>query len=100
MGTTRDASGMPPGNAGGGPPAPTAAMKSATEFESVFLSIMLGPIFESLSESATFGGGAAETMWSGMLTETYAAELARNGGVGVADSVTRGLLALQEGGAQ
>ncbi len=36
-------------------------------------------------------------MWSGMLADTYASEMAKDGGVGIAESVYRDLLALQEG---
>lgn len=78
-------------------PVSAQAQKSATDFEAVFLSTMLKPIFENLSEDATLGGGSAETMWSGMLADTYASEMAKDGGVGIAESVYRDLLALQEG---
>ena len=91
--------------ASGSAPAPHAAAapetesrRSAIEFESVFLSAMLKPIFEDLAENASFGGGSGETMWSGLLAEEYAGELARSGGFGIADAVARELLALQEGG--
>ncbi len=69
---------------------------AAEAFESVFLSTLLKPIFEELSENASMGGGSAETTWAGMLASEYAGEMARSGGIGIAQAVARELIALQE----
>ena len=70
--------------------------KSAEDFEAVFLGQMLAPMFESLETDGLFGGGSGERMYRSLLVEEYGKALARNGGVGIADAVTRQLLAQQE----
>ncbi|MGE0652321.1 MAG: rod-binding protein [Alphaproteobacteria bacterium] len=72
------------------------AKSAAQDFESVFISALLAPVFESLSEDATFGGGSAEATWSGLLTDEYARAISSAGGIGVADAVYRELLGMQE----
>jgi Rod binding domain-containing protein len=76
-----------------------AIRQSSVEFESVFLSAMLAPMFETLSTEEPFGGGEAESTWRGLLSEQYANSIAKSGGVGIADSVLQQLVALQERGA-
>jgi Rod binding domain-containing protein len=77
-----------------------AMQQSSVEFESVFLSAMLAPMFETLSTEEPFGGGEAEQTWRGLLSEQYAGSIARSGGVGIADSVLQQLVALQERGSK
>jgi Rod binding domain-containing protein len=73
--------------------------ESSVEFESVFLSAMLAPMFETVSTDGPFGGGEAEETWRSLLAEQYAGSISRAGGIGIADSVFQQLLALQERGA-
>lgn len=70
--------------------------KAAQEFEAVFLSQMLAPMFESLETNGLFGGGSGERMYRGMLVEEYGKALSRSGGVGIAETVARQLIASQE----
>ncbi|MHC5652866.1 rod-binding protein [Stappia sp.] len=71
---------------------------SAEQFESVFINTMLQSMFAGLEDSAgTWGGGTGSDAWRGMLVEQYADTIARSGGLGIADSVQRELIALQEG---
>ena len=70
--------------------------KAAVEFEAVFLSQMLAPMFEQLETDGLFGGGSGERMYRSLLVQEYGRALAANGGVGIADAVTRQVLALQE----
>jgi len=73
------------------------ARQQAEEFEAIFLNTMFQTMFAGLEESAgTWGGGAGSDAWRGMLVEEYADTIARSGGIGIADSVHRELLALQE----
>lgn len=74
-----------------------AARKAATEFEAVFLTTMLEGMFQGLKTDAPFGGGPAEKSYRSMLVGEYAGELARSGGIGIADHVYREILAAQEG---
>ena len=70
--------------------------KAAQDFEAVFLSQMLAPMFEPLETDSLFGGGSGERMYRGMLVEEYGKALSRNGGVGIAEAVARQLIASQE----
>jgi len=77
--------------------APDALRRSAEEFESVFLSQMLAPMFEGLDSDGLGGGGMGEQIFRPMLVERYAEAISRAGGVGIADSVVREMLRLQGG---
>jgi Rod binding domain-containing protein len=43
-----------------------------------------------------FGGGQAANTWRSFLTDEYARNFAKAGGIGIADSVYKELIALQE----
>lgn len=79
------------------PDALAATRKTATDFEAVFLSQMLQPMFEGIKSEEPFGGGHAEEMWRSMLVDEYGKTLANTGGIGLADQVQRELLRAQEG---
>lgn len=70
--------------------------EAAVEFEAIFLSQMLAPMFENLSTDGLFGGGSGERIYRSLLVQEYGKALARSGGVGIADSVQREILKLQE----
>ena len=69
--------------------------ETAQAFEASFLSAMLQPMFASLGAEAPFGGGKGEEMFRSFLTEAIAKQVAKGGGVGVADTVQREMLKLQ-----
>lgn len=69
--------------------------RAAEEFEAVFLSQMLAPMFDGLETDGLGGGGMGEEIFRPMLIERYAEALTRSGGVGIADSVVREMLRLQ-----
>jgi Rod binding domain-containing protein len=73
-----------------------AAQKSAEEFEAVLLNTLLAPMFEGLGTDDPLTGGSAEQTWRGLLVEEYANSMAAQGGIGVAESVYRELIAMQE----
>ena len=73
------------------------ARAKATEFEQVFLATMLNQMFAGIETSGPFHGGQAEETWRGILVDRYAGEIAKSGGVGIADTVYRQLLQVQEG---
>lgn len=75
--------------------ASTAIRKTAEEFEAVFLSELLAPIFEHLGTDQLGGGGEGERAFRPLLVQEYAKEFAKAGGIGIADAVTRELLRLQ-----
>jgi Rod binding domain-containing protein len=69
--------------------------KTAQEFESQFLSVMLGQMFTATELGAPFGGGAGEDMFKSFMTDAFAKQMAKSGGVGVADAVGREMLKMQ-----
>lgn len=82
-----------PAQAAAQPPAEIARI--AQEFEAVFLSEMLAPMFESLGTDGLGGGGMGEQIFRPMLVERYAEAIAQAGGVGIADAVVREMLRMQ-----
>ncbi|WP_428650620.1 rod-binding protein [Roseibium sp.] len=75
----------------------TQVREAAEEFEAVFLNTMLQSMFTGLQEGGTWGKGHGADAWQSLLIDEYARSIASNGGIGLADSVERELLALQEG---
>ncbi|CAA7620817.1 putative flagellar protein FlgJ, N-terminal [Magnetospirillum sp. LM-5] len=68
------------------------------QFESMFMSQMLNHMFTGIDqEKGLFGGGHAEAMFRPMLNDEYAKMITNRGnGIGLADQVTRAMLAHQE----
>ena len=76
------------------------ASEAAEEFETVFLTSMLEGMFSGLKTDPPYGGGHSEKVYRSLLVGEYAKEIARGGGVGIADHVYREILAAQEGASQ
>ncbi len=74
-----------------------AAREAAEQFEAVFLSQMLQPMFETIPTDSFMGGGHAEKVYRGMMVDEMGKQIAKQGGVGIADTVYREILKLQEG---
>lgn len=70
--------------------------KSANEFESVFVSQMLGHMFDGVETDETFGGGRGEEMFKPMLVEQFGKQITQRGGLGIASQVYQELLRAQE----
>ncbi|MEO1039626.1 MAG: rod-binding protein [Pseudomonadota bacterium] len=75
---------------------PEQARAIAEEFEAVFLAQMMEHMMGPSTKSETFGGGAGESAFTGMLNEEYAKVLSKSGGIGLADALTREILRLQD----
>ncbi len=75
---------------------PETARRIGEEFELVFLSSMMEHMFSGLETDGPFGGGQAESTYRSLLIEEYGKSIAASGGVGIADEVSRELLAFQE----
>ena len=73
-----------------------AVRRAAEDFESVFVTQMLAPMFASLRSDGLFGGGPSEEVYRSMLIDEYGKAIARAGGFGIADAVEREILQLQE----
>ncbi|MCW8916154.1 MAG: rod-binding protein [Magnetovibrio sp.] len=69
---------------------------TAQDFEAVFLSQMLKPMFEGLETDGMFGGGQAEEMWRSLMVDEYGKSIAKSGGIGIADAVMSEMIKMQE----
>jgi peptidoglycan hydrolase FlgJ len=72
------------------------ARSAAEEFEAVFLSQMLSNMFAGIKTDTVFGGGHGEDAYRAMMIQEYGKSMAAGGGVGIADSVMREIIQLQE----
>lgn len=70
--------------------------KAAQDFEAVYISEMLKPMFETVDVDDTFGGGKGEEVFRGMLTQEMGKSIAKQGGFGLANQVKAELLKIQE----
>jgi Rod binding domain-containing protein len=75
-----------------------AAREAAEQFEAVFISQFLAPMFETVSTEGPFGGGHAESVYRGFMVEEIGKAVAKNGGFGIADTVYGEILRMQSGG--
>ena len=69
--------------------------KTARDFETSFLSVMLGQMFEGVSTSEPFGGGQGEEAFRSFMTEAFAKSMTQHGGIGLSKQITSELLKLQ-----
>ncbi len=70
--------------------------ETAQEFEAVFIGEMLRPMFENIDPAAPFNGGHGGQVWKDMQVDEFGKAIARSGGVGLADSIVRTMLQMQE----
>ena len=69
--------------------------QTAQTFEAQFIAQMLEPMFEGLSSSPPFGGGSSEQAFRSFLLDAIGQQVAKSGGIGVAQSVQHEMLKLQ-----
>ncbi|NVK35524.1 MAG: rod-binding protein [Rhodobacteraceae bacterium] len=74
----------------------SAVKKAAVEFEASFLKNMMEHMFTGLDEGGTWGSGEGAEAWRGLLIDEYAKTISESGGIGLAQTVERQLLQLQE----
>jgi Rod binding domain-containing protein len=72
------------------------AEKVAQEFEAVFISQMLQPMFKDIEAEEPFGGGQGEDVWKAMMVDEIGKQMAKAGGIGLAASVKQEILRMQE----
>lgn len=70
------------------------ARSQAESFEASFLSTMFETMFTGIGEEGPLGNGAGG-MWRSFLTEEYAKQVVKAGGIGLADQVYSTLMAHQ-----
>lgn len=67
----------------------------AQEFERMFISEMMGPMFQGIETDGPFGGGNAEATFRPMLIDQYSDAIAKGGGIGISDTIMKEILKLQ-----
>jgi Rod binding domain-containing protein len=70
--------------------------KAAQDYEATFVTQMLGQMFQGISTDGPFGGGQGEQMFRSLMLDEYGKKIASQGGIGLADQVTKELLKHQE----
>jgi peptidoglycan hydrolase FlgJ len=68
---------------------------AAQQFEAMFLNTMFQNMFTGLDGDGPFGGSGALKVWRSMLTDQYAQNFAKTGGIGIASHVYDALLRQQ-----
>jgi len=72
--------------------------KAAEDFAAVALSEMLNPMFDTVDTAGgLFGGGTAESTFKPMMIAEIAKQIARAGGLGLAEPIYQQMLRMQEG---
>lgn len=68
----------------------------AKDFESMFISQMMGAMFSDDTLGDMFGDQQTKEVYRGMMMEEYGKKITEVGGIGIASFVKKELLALQE----
>jgi peptidoglycan hydrolase FlgJ len=71
------------------------AKATATDFEGMFLNTMFSEMTSGVSGEGPFGNTPGTGVWRSMLTEQYAKNFAKAGGVGISNEVFRELILQQ-----
>jgi len=69
--------------------------ETARDFEAMFLTEMMRPMFEGIETNEMFGGGKGEEIFRGMLLDEYGKDMAATGSLGIADLVKQQLIDMQ-----
>jgi peptidoglycan hydrolase FlgJ len=75
---------------------PQKAREAAVEFEGFFIASALESMFSGIETDGLFGGGHGEQVFRSMLLQEYGKSIAERGGLGIADTVQREIIRLQE----
>ena len=67
----------------------------AKDFEAMFVTEMMKPMFEQIKPNKMFGGGKGEEIFSGMMLQEYGKMMAETGQLGIASSVKQELIRMQ-----
>lgn len=66
------------------------------DFEAMFVTEMMKPMFEGIKPDPMFGGGKGEEIFNGMMLQEYGKLMAQTGQLGIAEAVKEQLIQLQE----
>ncbi|WP_089174718.1 rod-binding protein [Bosea sp. AS-1] len=82
-------------------PAKAKAKKQADDFEAMFLEQMTQHMFTNMGTEGPLGdNGTGGDVWRSQLTQQYAQQIQKAGGIGVSDQILREMLSLQAQGSQ
>lgn len=71
--------------------------EAATDFEAMFITEMLKPMFDGvMGADPTFGGGKGEEVFKGFMLQEYGKMIAKDHGIGLAASVKAEMIRIQE----
>ncbi len=70
--------------------------KTAKDYEAGFVSAMLESMYAGVKTDKMFGGGSAEGMYRTMLNQEYVKAIAARVSLGIADSIKREMIRMQE----
>ncbi len=68
---------------------------TAQDFEAVFMSEMIKPMFEGIEVEAPFGGGKGEEIFRGMMLTEFGKEIAKRDVTGIQTQVMNKLIEMQ-----
>jgi Rod binding domain-containing protein len=68
---------------------------AAKDFEAMFISQMLGAMFDSVPTDPEFGGGEAEDTWKGLMIDEYGKQIVKAGGIGISDDIKAKMIEMQ-----
>ena len=71
--------------------------EAAQDFEAVFLSEMIKPMFEGIEVDEIFGGGKGEEIFRDLMIQEYGKKMAATGGIGLASHIRDAMIRQQEG---
>lgn len=78
-------------------PAKAKVKKQADDFESMFLEQVTDRLFANTEEEGPMGeNGTGGGIYRSMMTQQYAQQIQRSGGIGLSDQIMRSLLQVQE----
>jgi len=69
---------------------------AARDFEAVFISQMFEQMWSGVKTDGPAGGGTGEGIFRSLMIQDIGRQIANQGGIGLADTVKREMLAMQE----
>lgn len=70
---------------------------ASKEFEAVFISEMMKPMFAGIKTNEMFGGGKTEDVFRGVLLQEYGKMISETGQIGIAEHVKTEMIKMQGG---
>ncbi|MEX2617780.1 MAG: rod-binding protein [Alphaproteobacteria bacterium] len=75
---------------------PDKAREAAESFEAFFIGQYIEHMFAGIRTDGMFNGGQGEKVFRSLLMQEYGTAIAKSGGIGIADTVQKAILQMQE----